>query len=124
MPTWGLSQRLSRVIGVYRARELSFSGNVLSAERAEAWGLANRVVEPEQLLAAAHELARQMLTAIPHMLVSYKQLINEGYGMQLPDAIALERKRGLAAARSMDITAMERRRHEALARGARERKAD
>jgi hypothetical protein len=47
------------------------------------------------------------------MLVSCKQLINEGFGMQLPGAIALERKRGLAAALGMDITAMERRRHEA-----------
>lgn len=120
MPTWGLSQRLSRVIGVYRARELSLTGKVLCAEQAAAWGLANRVVEPERLVAESHELARQMLTGIPQMLVSYKQLINEGFGMPLPDAIALERNRGLAAARGMDITAMERRRHEVLARGARE----
>ncbi|MYE14133.1 MAG: enoyl-CoA hydratase, partial [Gammaproteobacteria bacterium] len=41
---WGLSQRLSRIVGPNRARELSLTGNYLSAERAERWGLVNRVV--------------------------------------------------------------------------------
>ena len=50
MPGWGLSQKLSRTIGIYRAKELSLTGNYLSAEQAEAWGLVNRVVAPEALL--------------------------------------------------------------------------
>ena len=41
MPGWGLSQKLSRVIGIYRAKELSLTGNFLSAEQAEHWGLVN-----------------------------------------------------------------------------------
>ena len=45
-PGWGLSQKLSRTIGIYRAKELSLTGNYLSAEQAEAWGLVNRVVAP------------------------------------------------------------------------------
>jgi enoyl-CoA hydratase len=124
MPTWGLSQRLSRVIGVYRARELSLTGNFLSAQRAEAWGLVNRVVAPEHLATDSRELASQMLSAIPHMLVSYKRLINDGFAMPLGEAIALESERGLAAARSMDITSMARRRNEVIARGARAMKSE
>ena len=41
---WGLSQRLPRLIGVNRAKELAFTGNYLSAEQAREWGLLNRVV--------------------------------------------------------------------------------
>ena len=50
LPGWGLSQKLPRTIGVYRAKELSLTGNFLSAGQAEAWGLVNRVVAPELLL--------------------------------------------------------------------------
>ena len=39
MPGWGLSQKLSRLIGLARAKELSLTGNFLSAEQALAWGL-------------------------------------------------------------------------------------
>jgi len=49
-PGWGLSQRLSRAIGIYRAREVSLSGNWVSAEQAAAWGFVNRVVPAEGLL--------------------------------------------------------------------------
>jgi enoyl-CoA hydratase len=38
MPGWGLSQRLSRRIGISRAKELSLTGNFLDAETASAWG--------------------------------------------------------------------------------------
>ena len=50
-PGWGLSQRLSRAIGIYRAREISLTGNWVSAEQAAAWGFVNRVVPAEELLA-------------------------------------------------------------------------
>ncbi len=46
-PGWGLSQKLSRAIGPYRAKELSLTGNFLSAQQAYDWGLVNRVVEPQ-----------------------------------------------------------------------------
>ncbi|MGB5093559.1 MAG: enoyl-CoA hydratase, partial [Parvibaculum sp.] len=47
LPGWGLSQKLSRTIGLYRAKELSLTGNFLSADQAADWGLVNRVVAPE-----------------------------------------------------------------------------
>lgn len=120
MPTWGLSQRLSRAIGVYRACELSLTGNFLSAERAEAWGLVNRVVEPEQLLPEAHELAVQMLGVVPQMLSSYKRLIVDGFELALGDALSLERELGFAAARQVDTTEVGRRRDEVQARARRQ----
>ena len=58
MPGWGLSQKLSRLIGIHRAKELSLSGNFLDAATAERWGLVNRVVEPEALLPTAMTLRR------------------------------------------------------------------
>jgi enoyl-CoA hydratase len=49
-PGWGLSQKLSRAIGIYRAREVSLTGNWISAEQAAAWGFVNRVVPADELL--------------------------------------------------------------------------
>jgi len=92
-PGWGLSQKLSRVIGPYRAREVSFTGNWVSAEQAAAWGFVNRVVPGERLLAEAATLARDMLSTLPEALVRYKATINDGYALAFGDAMALERER-------------------------------
>jgi enoyl-CoA hydratase len=116
MPIWGLSQRLSRAIGVNRALEFSLTGNFLTAEQAEAWGFVNRVVAPEQLMEKTYELAGQMLSVVPQMLVSYRRLIKDGFAMPLGDALVLERERGLSAVRTVDTAAVERLRHEVLAR--------
>ena len=51
-PGWGLSQKLSRLIGIGRAKEVSFTGNYVDAATAERWGLVNRVVEPAELMPA------------------------------------------------------------------------
>ena len=92
-PGWGLSQRLSRAIGVYRAREVSFTGNWVSAEQAAAWGFVNRVVAPEALLPTALGLAADMLGTLPEMLLRYKALINDGWALAAGDAMALEKDR-------------------------------
>src|SRR3984885_16279493 len=71
-PGWGLSQKLSRTIGVYRAKELSLSGNFLDARTAYEWGLVNRVVEPDALMPAAMKLAADMASIPPETLCLYK----------------------------------------------------
>lgn len=96
-PGWGLSQRLSRAIGPYRAREVSFTGNWVSAEQAAAWGLVNRVVPADRLLAEARALARDMLSTLPEALVRYKATINDGYALPFGDGLALERARARRA---------------------------
>jgi enoyl-CoA hydratase len=95
-PGWGLSQKLSRVIGPYRAKELSLTGNFLSAEKAYEWGLANRVVAPEALMDEALKLAREMADIEADMLVTYKAMIDDGYELALGEGLTLEHERSLA----------------------------
>ena len=90
IPGWGLSQRLPRMIGISRAKEICFTGNFITAQQAEAWGLVNRVVAPEELLPTCRTLADDISSCIPEMIRRYKQLINEGYGMNFADALAHE----------------------------------
>jgi len=93
MPGWGLSQRLSRTIGDYRARELSLTGRFVSAEEAERWGLVNRVVPDESLLAEAEAMATLMLSTSPGMIERLKSLMCDGGKLALGDALALEGER-------------------------------
>jgi enoyl-CoA hydratase len=101
MPGWGLSQKLSRTIGIYRAKELSLTGNYLSAEQAEAWGLVNRVVAPEALLPTCQALARDMLSCVPEVMQRYKQVINDGYAETFARGLALEAEASRAHARGL-----------------------
>ncbi len=55
-PGWGLTVLLAEAIGVRRAREMSFSGNFLTAAEALQWGLVNHVVPHDELLATARRL--------------------------------------------------------------------
>ena len=97
LPGWGLSQRLSRAIGPYRAKDLSLSGRALSGSEAAAWGLASRCVPDGELLDAAGKLAREMVAAKPGMLVALKALINEGNRLPLDHALAMENATARAA---------------------------
>jgi enoyl-CoA hydratase len=98
MPGWGLSQKLSRAIGIYRAKELSLTGNFLSAQTAYEWGLVNRVVQAEELLPQARALALDMLSTMPHMLSAYKNVIDEGFARSFGEGLALEKARAAANA--------------------------
>ena len=117
LPGWGLSQRLPRLIGVQRAKELSLTGNFLSAERAEAWGLVNRVVEADALMPQALVLASDMLSVVPEMLVAYKRLIDDGLGNTLAAGLELERQRSRAWAGGLSGADIERRRLQVAKRG-------
>lgn len=60
MPGWGLTVLLPQAIGVRRAREMSFTGNFLSADEALQWGLVNHVVPHADLLPFTRSLARDI----------------------------------------------------------------
>lgn len=117
MPGWGLSQRLSRVIGIYRAKELSLTGNFLSAQQACDWGLVNRVVEPEALMPQARTLAKDMLSVLPDMLVRYKRLIDEGYRSNFGEGMALEGRTSKVANANVSAEQIEQRRGAVRERG-------
>ena len=87
IPGWGLSQRLSRLVGVSRAKELSLSGNYIDAETALAWGLVNRVVEPAALMQEAHQLAADIASCDPDMVRNYKALIDDGFAPPFGEAM-------------------------------------
>lgn len=93
LPGWGLSQKLSRTIGIYRAKELSLSGNYLSASQAADWGLVNRVVPADELMTAALALANDMTGCGRRELRAYKKLIDEGFRQTMNDGLALETTR-------------------------------
>jgi len=92
VPGWGLSQRLPRLIGINRAKELSLTGNYLDAETACAWGLVNRVVPAEELLPVCQQLARDIVSTDPATRNEIKRIMDAGWdttlgeGMQIEDA--------------------------------------
>lgn len=117
MPGWGLSQKLSRMIGISRAKELSFTGNFLDAATAERWGLVNRVVPAGELMDVARALARDMAGIDPAFLWEYKRLIDDGYAVGLGEGLRLEHDRSSQANAAVRPDAVEERRAAVLARG-------
>lgn len=116
LPGWGLSQRLPRIIGINRAKELSLTGNYLFADKACAWGLLNRIVEPEALLPTCLELARNIQSCDPKSMRTYKKLLDDGFDLPLGEAMALEQKVGRAHERPSHEE-LERRRLKIVDRG-------
>lgn len=116
-PGWGLSQKLSRMIGISRAKELSFTGNFLDAETAKVWGLVNHVVAPDELLPLARKLAADMATIDPAFLANYKKLIDEGYAATFGEGLALENARSSAANAQVSPEEVEARRMAVQERG-------
>lgn len=114
IPGAGLSQRLARAIGIYRAKYLSLTGNFLSAEQAYDWGLVSHLVPPEQLEETALAVARDMLSVQPHMLEPYKALIDEGFAQAFGPAMALESRRSAAHIEAMGAWTGARRAFEAV----------
>ena len=117
MPGWGLSQKLSRLIGPYRARELSLTGNFLDATTAAAWGLVNRVVPAAELMATAEALAADMATIDPGFSATYKKLIADGYAVSFGEGMAIEAERSVAANGQVSPAAVEAARSAVQARG-------
>ena len=89
---WGLSQRLSRAVGLYRAKELSLTGNFLNAERAYEWGMLNRIVSREDLMPTCRALALDMMSCVPEVMIEYKRMIDRGFDLSLGDAMGYERE--------------------------------
>jgi len=90
-PTWGMSQRLPRRVGLVTARELMFSGRVIDGAEAAAIGLANRCVPDDQLLPAATAMARSFLENSWFTLRMDKTLVNGGLDRTLRAGLDYER---------------------------------
>ena len=117
MPGWGLSQKLSRIVGLSRAKEMSFTGRFIDAQTALQWGLVNRVVAPEALLPEAVALAEDIAFVEKHFLRDYRELIERGYSMHFSEALDYESEISSRANRSVTAEAIEQRRLAVMERG-------
>jgi enoyl-CoA hydratase len=90
IPGWGGTQRLPRLVGMGRAKELILSGEQIDAKRAHEIGLVNRIFPPDQLLVETKKFARK-LTGMPGFAVKMaKHAINFGYDLALDNALRIE----------------------------------
>jgi enoyl-CoA hydratase len=90
MPGWGGTQRLPRLIGMGRAKELIMGGAHIDAKRAYEIGLVNRVLPADQLMAEAKKFAAKLAGLGGFALKMIKHSINFGYDLSIDNAIRLE----------------------------------
>lgn len=93
IPGAGGTQRLSRLIGVGRAKELIYTGRILTAEEAKEMGLVNQVTENtrEALMAAVLEMARRIMKKGPVAVSMAKMAINAGMDTDINTGLLFER---------------------------------
>jgi enoyl-CoA hydratase/carnithine racemase len=90
IPGSGGTQRLPRVVGATRAKELILTGRVLTAGEAEAIGLVNRVVPAGAAVAAAHELGTEIAARGPVAVREAKRLIDAALDRDIGAGLAAE----------------------------------
>jgi cyclohexa-1,5-dienecarbonyl-CoA hydratase len=92
IPGWGGTQRLPRLIGRTAAMELLLTGDPIDAARALELGLVSQVVEPDQLLATAREIAGRYAAQAPLALAATKRAVAEGLDRPLAEGLEAERR--------------------------------
>lgn len=92
IPGAGGTQRLARLIGPARAKDLIFTGRFVPADEALSLGLVNEVVATEQLLPRSLELATTLAAGSSTALAAAKQAIDLGLEESLKDGLAIEEK--------------------------------
>ena len=90
IPGYGGTQRLARLIGRAKAKELCMTGEMIDAQQAKDLGLVAKVFSAEQLMDETMKAAKLMATRAPGVLRSLKQLINRGLDVDLKSGCALE----------------------------------
>jgi len=93
-PSWGMTQRLPRRVGLLNAKEMMFSGRVVGGAEAVALGLANRCVPVGDLMDAAEAMARSFLANSWFTLRADKMLVNGGLERGLSEGLRFERTEG------------------------------
>ncbi|HDI07734.1 MAG TPA: crotonase [Candidatus Bathyarchaeota archaeon] len=103
IPGWGGTQRLTRLIGKTRAKELVFTGKMIDAKTAEQWGLVNMVVPAEGFMEHVRQFAAELAKKAPVALRIAKSLIDNGLNVNLEAALALEREGFAVVASTEDL---------------------
>ena len=86
----GAAYLLPRIVGQGRASELLMLGDPIDAATAEQWGIANRVVEPDDLMPTANGLARRLADGPGLALSMTKRMLNNEWNMDLLSALEAE----------------------------------
>lgn len=90
IPGGGGTQRLTRLVGVGKAKEMIMLGDVISAEQALQIGLVHQVVEADQLILAAVQLAKKLSQKAPVALAMAKRSIQRAMGSDTEDGLEYE----------------------------------
>ncbi len=92
-PGFGGTQRLARIIGVGKAKEMVYGGRNIKADEAYRIGLVNAVYENvEELMAAADKMAMGIASQAPIAVRNCKKAMNEGLQVDMDAAIVIEEK--------------------------------
>jgi enoyl-CoA hydratase/carnithine racemase len=83
IPGDGGAWLLPRLIGLARASEISYTGEVIAAQQALEWGLVSRVVPADRLLPTANEIAQRIAANPPHAVRLTKRLLREAMHTRL-----------------------------------------
>ena len=121
LPGWGLSQKLPRLIGTSRAKQVSFTGAPVFAQQAYEWGLVNSVHPAEELLPEAEKIATDICACIPPILKQYKVMIDEGLSKPLDEALVWEEALAIESAKRASAAMIEQRRKKVMDKGRSER---
>jgi enoyl-CoA hydratase len=90
VPAWGMSQRLPRRVGQWKAREMSFTGLPVSGAEAARIGLANMCAADDELEAATAKIATAIAAQSRHSVFAYKRLYSEQADLPLNAGLAHE----------------------------------
>ena len=90
IPAWGMSQKLPRLIGVNRAREMSLTGRFISVEEAYQWGLVNHICEEGSLLDKAKSLAESIINCDQEAISATRHIIDYGWRTSLQQGLECE----------------------------------
>jgi enoyl-CoA hydratase len=91
LPGAGGTQRLSRLVGPAKAKEMIFTGKIITAEEAEKIGLVNCVVEPQELMEKTLAMAKDIADKSILTLQIAKQVVNQGLNTNLQTGLMLEK---------------------------------
>ena len=80
---------LPRVVGLSRAYEMTLTGDIVDAEKAEKWGIVSKVVDDDKLMDEAIALGRRIAAFPPHSIRLNKRLLRESQGVSLPVALEM-----------------------------------
>ena len=89
-PGFGGTQRLPRLVGAGRAKELIYTGRTIKADEALAIGLVNKVTKPEALMQETLAMAQTICQKEPFAIKKAKEAINRGLQVSIDKAIAVE----------------------------------